>query len=61
MIERNKNPAGRISNMTFGMCTFIDGFIRIISLGFLHTRLPLVYARRQAMLVIQELKKRRKP
>lgn len=45
MIERNKNPDGRISNMIFGLCTITDGLVRVCSLGFLHTRFTLEYAR----------------
>lgn len=38
MIERNKNPVGRIGNMLFGICAVGDGLVRILSLGRLHTR-----------------------
>ena len=44
MIELNKNPAGRIWNMIFGLCCIIDGLIRLVSLGFLHTKLPMGFA-----------------
>jgi hypothetical protein len=48
MIKIDKNPAGRISNIFFGLCVVIDGIIRIVSLGFLSTNLPLQFSRIQA-------------
>jgi hypothetical protein len=48
MIERNKHPSGRISNMLFGICAIGDGLVRIFSLGVLHSHFTLEYARRQA-------------
>jgi hypothetical protein len=51
MIELNKHPSGRISNMPnmlFGVCSVGDGLMRIFSLGFLHSRFTLEYSRRQA-------------
>lgn len=47
MIERNKHPAGRLGNMLFGVATLCDGLVRLMSLGFLHTTLPLAVSRRQ--------------
>lgn len=34
--------------MLFGVCAISDGLVRICSLGFLHSRFTLEYARRQA-------------
>lgn len=48
MIERNKHPAGRLSNMVFGSAAICDGLIRVLSLGFLHTRMTLNWSRYQA-------------
>lgn len=48
MIERNRHPAGRRSNVVFGLCQCADGLVRIFSLGYLHTRFCINYARRQA-------------
>jgi hypothetical protein len=45
MIQINKNPDGRISNIVFGLCHIVDGIVRAGSLGFLHTTFPLDYAR----------------
>lgn len=56
MIERNKNPAGVFSNAIFGMCNILDGLVRVFSLGHLHTRLPLSYAKYQAMAVFEKKK-----
>lgn len=55
-IERNKNPAGRVSNIGFGVVAIIDGIVRVLSLGFLHTDLMLSYARRQARAGIERMK-----
>lgn len=48
MIEINKHPSGRISNIGFGLCSIADGLIRVFSLGFLHSTFALDYARNQA-------------
>ena len=59
MIERNRNPAGRISNMIFGLCAVGDGLVRFLSLGHLHTRFCLEYSKRQAKKQIRKVKERR--
>lgn len=45
MIQINKHPDGRISNIVFGLCHIADGIVRAGSFGFLHTTFPLDYAR----------------
>lgn len=35
MIERNLRPAGRLCNVLFGASEFVDGFVRVVSFGFL--------------------------
>ena len=45
-VERNRHPAGRAFNTLFGLCQVADGFIRIVSLGYLHTRLTSTVARK---------------
>jgi acetaldehyde dehydrogenase (acetylating) len=45
MIQVNRHPDGRISNIVFGLCHLADGIVRAGSLGFLHTTFPLDYAR----------------
>ena len=57
MIQINKNAAGRFSNILFGVANFIDGIVRIGSLGFLHTRLPLEVSRIQVMYFIKKQKR----
>lgn len=47
-VERDRHPAGRAFNMLFGVCQVADGFIRIVSLGYLHTRLTSTAARKAA-------------
>ena len=56
-IERNRHPAGRASNMVFGLCTIGDGLVRVLSGGFLHTTLTLDWARNQAKASILRMKK----
>lgn len=56
-IQRNKHPAGRLSNIIFGFCTIADGCVRVISLGFLHTTLTLDWSRNQAKKAILNLKR----
>ena len=48
-IERNKNPAGRLNNIAFGLCCIGDGLVRVLSLGFLHSSLTLDHARETAL------------
>ena len=59
VIERNRHPAGRSWNALFGFAEIIDGLVRVLSLGFLHTRLLLVVTKHQARRMITKLKKRR--
>ena len=47
-IQRNKHPNGRVSNMIFGLCSITDGFVRLLSFGFLHSTCCLTYSRHQA-------------
>lgn len=60
MIERNLNPAGRISNMVFGLAAITDGLVRVLSLGFLHSRFTLTVARHNALRSFRRLKENRK-
>lgn len=46
LIERNYHPAGRVFNILYGMCEIADGLIRVISLGYLHSRLTLNLSRK---------------
>lgn len=59
MIERNRHPAGRLYNMLFGLCEVADGLIRVVSLGYLHSRLPLTASKKAVERHIAQLKKRR--
>ena len=58
-IERNKNPAGRINNIIFGLCQLADGFVRVVSFGFLHTRFPIDQTRNVARRQLEKLKNQR--
>jgi hypothetical protein len=48
MIERNKHHAGRIGNILFGVASILDGLVRVLSFGFLHTRFPIELSKAQA-------------
>ena len=58
MIHRNKHPAGRISNMIFGLCSIGDGLVRVLSFGFCHATLSLDWSRYQVKVQIKNLKMR---
>ena len=47
-IQRNKHPAGRISSMHFGLCNILDGLVRVLSFGLLHSTFALNQARESA-------------
>jgi len=49
MIERNRNRAGRVWCVVQGAAEIVDGIVRVASLGFLHTRLPLIASREAAL------------
>ena len=53
MIERNFHPIGRVGNVVFGLAQVGDGLVRILSLGFLHTRFALNVSRRHARICIE--------
>ena len=55
-VERNRHPAGKLFNMLFGVCQVADGLIRLVSLGYLHTRLPATAARKAAEKLISRQK-----
>ena len=57
MIERNRHPAGKLFNMLFGLCQVTDGFIRILSLGYLHSRLTSTASRKSTEKLISRRKK----
>lgn len=59
IIRVNNHRSGRIGNMPFGILGVIDGLVRILSFGFLHTDLQLIWARRDAAHHIAKQKKAR--
>lgn len=56
MIQLNKNVTGRMSNIVFGLAALIDGLVRVFSLGFLHTTLPISTSRKQTKAYFEKLK-----
>lgn len=52
MIEQNRHQAGRLWNMAFGLCAIVDGTVRVLSFGWLHTRLLTFVTRQQAKSLI---------
>lgn len=61
MIERNRNPLGRLNNIAFGLAQVGDGLVRVLSLGHLHTRLALEQTRRASKRRLEQLKRAAKP
>lgn len=59
MIERNRNPAGKVFNLLFGLCEIADGLIRVVSLGYLHSRFALDMSKRAVKTHIARQKKKR--
>ncbi len=57
-VQRNLNPAGRLNNMVFGLCSIADGLVRVLSFGFLHSRFPIDHARHTAERRFTQMKKR---
>lgn len=58
MLYRNKNPAGLLGNMLYGLAQITDGIVRIITFGTVATKLPLIVTRRQTQNHLKQLKKR---
>lgn len=58
MIERNRNPAGCVFMIIFAIAELVDGAIRLLSLGFLHTTLPLDVSRTAARVAIFKMKRK---
>ena len=56
MIQVNKHPNGRISNIIFGLCGISDGLVRVLSAGFLHSTFTLDYARYTAKQRINQIR-----
>ena len=46
MIERNKTRIGY--TLLFGLAEIADGLVRLLSLGYYHTRFPLEASKREA-------------
>ncbi|MCY1557216.1 hypothetical protein D9M68_940480 [compost metagenome] len=59
-VQRNRHPAGRLANMAYGAASLVDGIVRVLSLGHLHTTLPLDVSRWQAKHMIVRLKSGRR-
>jgi hypothetical protein len=59
VIQRNRNPAGRLWNITFGLAQLLDGLVRVLSLGQLHTTATLDVARQQALAHFRRLRRSR--
>lgn len=57
MLERNRHPSGKISNILFGFAAIADGLVRVISFGFLHTRFTLELSKWQVKRLLQSRKK----
>lgn len=60
MIQFNRNPAGRLFNLLFGLSEIADGLIRVASLGYLHSRFALEVSKRAVKSHIARQKKQLK-
>lgn len=59
MFFLNKNPAGKVTNVLFGLAELVDGSVRLLSLGFIATGLTSTVSRWQVERHIKRLKKGR--
>lgn len=55
----NKNPAGKSTNILMGLVEIVDGLVRILSLGYLATTLPLDVSRYMVLKNITKMKVKR--
>ena len=56
-ISKNINEAGKLGGIIFGLCQIGDGVVRVLSLGWLFTSLPIDCARKQALKYFNKLEK----
>lgn len=59
MIYVNKNPSGKLWNFIMGVAELADGVVRVVTLGFLCTKFPLIASRKQADAMFRNVKKAR--
>lgn len=57
MLHINRHPGGRCAAACFGLACLADGLVRTLSLGTLHTSLPLRVTRWQARRAIKRTKR----
>ena len=43
-IERNRNTDGNVGTILYGIVEILDGVVRVLSLGFLHTDFCVRYS-----------------
>ena len=55
--ERNYHSSGRIANIRFGLAHLVDGLVRVLSLGFMHTRFPSNVSRNETIRQINKMRK----
>ena len=55
MLYINRHPGGRFAAACFGLACLADGLVRTLSLGTLHTSLPLRVSRWQTRRAINRL------
>jgi hypothetical protein len=59
MIYLKKHPAGAVWNWLQGAANLIDGLVRVLSLGFCFTGLPVLAARHAALAACKRAKQDR--
>lgn len=45
MIQRNHTRGGHVGSMGLGVCNIVDGAVRVLSVGILHSTFALDFAR----------------
>lgn len=60
MIHLNKNPIGKLHNVTFAICQLVDALVRLFSFGFLFTDLPKNCVRKATKTHFEKIKRKGK-
>lgn len=58
ILYRNRNPAGVRMRILFGLAELTDGIVRVLSLGFLATTLPMAASKLMAKQSITRLRRK---
>lgn len=59
ILYRNRNPAGVRMRLLYGLAELVDGIVRVLSLGFLATTLPMAASKIMARQANTRLRRRK--